>query len=301
MLLLKDELKSKTLFNMLVKLNREIKEKSIKQELPKQDLEVIQSVCSYELDNYIELRNRLIKYYKKAKVDGILALEISVKAETNKTVTEIFMLCIDGCSSNFVSDYIDVKAFWLIELAKQDTWKNLKYVKSLAKELYLIKKLALSTMQGQDVQIRPNFSNIKLDAFKFTKLEEEAIPTVREEVYKYFKNISDIDDSFIIDIKYLVNLMKNLSYTYRRHAVEAFIDNSLKLVHKNLANIFTKAVIYEGLEELSAKNILSDNRGKFYKNKELFTLHLAVRYILDGYAPRNVEEIVRLVYPEIEF
>lgn len=62
------------------------------------------------------------------------------------------------------------------------------------------------------------------------------------------------------------------------------------LSHKNLADIFTKAVMPEGLEKFSAKGMLSNNKYELYKNKELFTLHLAVRYILDGNAPRSVKE-----------
>jgi len=289
------------LVDMLINLNKAIEEKSIKQELPKQDLEILQSVCSYELDNYNDLKARLISYYKKAKLDGLLALETLIKAENNKTVTEIFMLCIDGHSSSFVSNYMDVKAFWLIELAKRDSWKNREYVVSLAKELYFIKKLALSTMQGKDITIRKNFNDVKPEAFKVVMLDEETLAELKVEIDKYFNNISDIDNSFIIDVKYLVDLMQRLSNSYRRYGIEAFIDNSLKILHKNLADIFTQAVVYDGLEELSAKSLLSSDRDEFYKNKELFTLHLAVRYILDGHAPRSVESMARLVYPEIDF
>ena len=289
------------LVDMLINLNKAIEEKSIKQELPKQDLEILQSVCSYELDNYNDLKARLISYYKKAKLDGLLALETLIKAENNKTVTEIFMLCIDGHRSSFVSNYMDVKAFWLIELAKRDSWKNREYVVSLAKELYFIKKLALSTMQGKDITIRKNFNDVKPEAFKVVMLDEETLAELKVEIDKYFNNISDIDNSFIIDVKYLVDLMQRLSNSYRRYGIEAFIDNSLKILHKNLADIFTQAVVYDGLEELSAKSLLSSDRDEFYKNKELFTLHLAVRYILDGHAPRSVESMARLVYPEIDF
>jgi len=300
-LLLDDGLVNDTLLDMLVKLNKKIEDKSIKQELIKQDLNEIRSECSYELDEYVKLKNRLIEYYKKAKIDGLLSLETLVKAEENKTVTEIYMLCIDGYNAEFVSNYMDIKAFWLIELAKQDSWKNKDYIRALAKELYLIKKLALSAMQGKDIKIKANFSDVKLEAFKFTKLDEENLSDVKEEVDKYFGNIANIDDKFIVDIKYLVDLMQELSSSYRRYGVEAFIDNSLKNLHKNLADIFTKAVLYEGLEELSAKDMLSDKRNQFYKNKEFFTLHLAVRYILDGHAPRSVQRVVELVYPEIKF
>jgi len=285
--LLDDELESETLLEMLVQLNKAIEEKSIQQELPKQDLDVLEAKCSYELDDYQVLKARLIEYYKKAKIDGLLSLETLVKSEINKTVTEIYMLCVDGYSAEFVSNYMDIKAFWLIELAKQDSWKNKDNIIGLAKELYLIKKLALSTMQGKDIKIRPNFSDIRLDAFKFTKLECENISDVKDEVSKYFSKIAKIDDKFVVDIKHLVDLMQGLSSLYRRYGVEAFVDNSLKILHKNLADIFTKAVLYDGVEEVSAKSMLSSDRNEFYKNKELFTLHLAIRYILDGHAPRS--------------
>lgn len=290
-----------TLLAMLVKLNDEIDSKSIKQELPTQDLKVLESKCSYNLDDYEALKQRLIGYYKKAKVDGILSLERQIKSDTNSTVTEIFMLCIDGHSSSFVSNYMDIKAFWLIDLTKRDSYKNREYLLGLAKELYLIKKLALSTMQGKDVKIRPNFSDVRLEAFKFTKLEEENLSKVKEEVGKYFSKIAKIDDKFVVDIVYLVDLMQGLSNSYRRYGVEAFIDNSLKILHKNLADVFTKAVLYDGLEEVSAKNMLSVDKDELYANKELFSLHLSVRYILDGHAPRSVQRVVELVYPEIDF
>jgi len=168
-----------------------------------------------------------------------------------------------------------------------------KYLIGLAKERYLIKKLARFTMQAKDVKIRANFSDVRLDAFKFTKIEENAFPTLREE--------GDIDDSCVVDIKYLVDSIETLSGAYRRNGIEVFIANSLKLSHKNLVEIFTKAVVYEGLSEFSAKKMISNNKYEFYKNKELFALHLAVRYILDGNVPRSVKEIVQLVYPEIKF
>lgn len=300
-LLLDDGLESDTLMDMVVELNKNIEDKSIKRELPKQDLEILQGICSYNLDNYLKLKSRLIAYYKKAKIDGLLSLETSIKAEKNKTVTEIYMLCIDGYSSSFVSNYMDIKAFWLIDLAKRDSWKTREYLLGLAKELYLIKKLALSTMQGKDVKIRANFSDIRLDVFKFTKIKEKVVLQAREEIDKYFINIEDIDDSSVIDIKYFIDLMQKLSYSYRCYGVEAFIDNSLKLLHNDLSSIFTKPLLSEGLEEISARSMLSRDRDEFYKNKELFMLHLAVRYILDGYAPRSVEEIVKLVYPEVTF
>ena len=83
-----------------------------------------------------------------------------------------------------------------------------KYLIGLAKERYLIKKLARFTMQAKDVKIRANFSDVILDAFQFTK-----------------------------------------------------------------------AVMPEGLEKFSAKGMISNNKYEFYKNKELFTLHLAVPFI----------------------
>jgi hypothetical protein len=273
----------------------------VKQRLPKQNLELLESICSYEVDDYEELKVRLIGYYKKAKVDGIIALEPLMVSQTNKTVTEIFMLCIDGYSSNFVSNYMDIKAFWLIELAKRDSWKNKEYVVALAKELYLIKKLALSTMQAKDVQIKTNFNDVELDAFIFTKYEEETLSDLRTQIDKHFTNTADIDDSFAVDIKYLIDLLQGLSKSYRYDGVEVFIDNSLKTSHKSLIDIFIKAVSYEGVESVCAKDMLSTNKDEFYKNKELFTLHLAVRYILDGHAPRSVKRIVQLVYPEIKF
>ena len=265
----------------------------IKEELPKQDLELLGSECRYELDDYEELKIRLIGYYKKAKTDGLLSLEKHVKAETNKTVTEIYMLGIDGHTNEFVSEYVDIKAFWLIDLAKRETWRDRNYIVALAKELYLIKKLVLSTMQVKDVKIRPNFNDVILEPFRFTRTEVNNLPPLSK--------ITEIDNNSLIDIKYLVDVIENLSTTYRMHAVDAFIAKTLELTHKNLAEIFIKPLTPDGIEKFSAKSMTSNDKYEYYKNKELFTLHLAARYILDGYAPRSVRDVVQLVYPEIEF
>jgi len=58
--LLDDELESETLLEMIVQLNKAIKEKRIQQELPKQDLDVLEAKCSYELDDYERLKARCI-------------------------------------------------------------------------------------------------------------------------------------------------------------------------------------------------------------------------------------------------
>ena len=262
--------------------------------IKEQDIEVLDNKCSYELDNYEKLKSRLIGYYKKAKVDGLLSLEELVQAEANKTVTEIYMLGIDGLSSQFVSEYVDIKAFWLIDLAKKDTWKDKEYILALAKEFYLIKKLVLSTMQGKDVKIRPNFSDVVLEPFKFTRTQVNDIPLLSE--------IAKIENNDLIDIKYLVDMIENLSNIYRKDGVDAFAVKTLELSHKNLAEIFIKPLTPDGIEEFSAKSMIStNNKYEYYKNKELCTLHLAARYILDGHAPRTVQDVVQLVYPEIEF
>ena len=264
-----------------------------KEELPEQNIETIENKCNYQLDDYAELKTRLIDYYKKAKTEGLLSLETLVKAETNKTVSEIYMLAIDGYTNHFVSEYIDIKAFWLIDLAIRDTWRDKNYIISLAKEFYLIKKLVLSTMQAKNVKIRPSFSDVILEPFRFTRTEVNNLSPLSK--------IKEIDNNSLIDIKYLIDVIENLSTTYRMHAVDAFIAKTLELSHKNLAEIFMKPLTPEGIEEFSAKRMTSNSKYEYYKNKELFTLHLAARYILDGHAPRTIRGVAQLVYPEIVF
>ena len=264
-----------------------------KNELPEQDIEILETRCNYQLDNYDSLKSRLIGYYKKARTDGLLSLEEHVKSEKNKTVTEIYMLGIDGYTNEFVSEYVDIKAFWFIDLARRDTWRDKNYIFALAKEFYLIKKLVLSTMQAKDVKIRPNFSDVVLEPFRFTRTIVNNLPSLGE--------IEKIDNNALVDIKYLVDVIENLSATYRMHGADAFISKTFELSHKNLAEIFIKPLTPEGIEKFSAKSMTSSSKYEYYKNKELFTLHLAARYILDGYAPRTVRDVVQLAYPEIEF
>ena len=156
-----------------------------------------------------------------------------------------------------------------------------------------IKKLVLSTMQAKDVKIRPNFNDVVLEPFRFTRTPVNDIPPLSE--------IEKVDNNDLIDIKYLVEMITNLSTVYRQHGVDAFVAKILELSHKNLAETFIKPLTPDGTEEFSAKSMISTNKYEYYKNKELFTLHLAARYILNGYAPRTVQNVVQLVYPEIEF
>ena len=286
---------------MISSLNTEIDQKKIKQELPTQNLAVLHSVCNYELDDYEDLKQRLIRYYVKARINGLLALENNIQKEMNATVREIYMLCIDGYNESYISEYIKLKAFWLITLAKQDFWRDDEYIKGLKKELNLIGKLALSTRMGESVAFEEDFDDYLLPEYKVAMIEEDALPELQKEIDSYFHKIMDIDDSFVMDIKYLVDLMERLFRVYRTGGVEFFLNNTLQFLHKKLADTFTQVVVSNGLEACSAKEMLTNNKNDFYKNKEYFSFCLAVRYILEGYSPRTVEEIVMLVYPEVKF